>query len=271
MPVDLSYAILFSVQMLLVGMGAGLISGALGLGGGILMVPAFMAFVDGMDVHTAKGTSLFIIIFIALLNTFRMHSQLPPNAFRIAGWLALGSVAGSYLGAWITGMLPGPLVIGIFLVLLVILAIRTFLLQPRSVKEDEVHERHFAAMGIGLATGIFGGATGTGGGSVLIPLALMAGIVANERAVVLSNLVMIGTALAGTIRHLQEDVIYNGAWTIGHVCFALVPLVFIGSQIGSPLGKRLNSRLSLRRRRVAMGLLLSIIAVQLSWKLYQGL
>ena len=51
----------FYPGMLFLGVGVGLMSGALGLGGGILMVPAFLEFVPVMDPHTAKGTSLLII------------------------------------------------------------------------------------------------------------------------------------------------------------------------------------------------------------------
>ena len=258
---------LYIFEMTLVGIGVGLISGALGLGGGILMVPAFVTFQAGMDVHTAKGTSLFIIIFVSLLNAWRHNRGLPDKPWRLAAYLAAGSIVGSYLGAWVTTMVTETMVIGVFMVLLGILAFRTFLLTPREVHEDEVRKRRVITVLIGLTAGFFGGATGTGGGAVLIPLALMAGIMTNDRAVGLSNMVMVATSFAGTLAHLRAEEIYVHAWTYGHVYLGLVPLVFIGSQIGSPLGKNLNHHLTLPRRRVLMGGLLLIIAVRLLWRL----
>ncbi len=254
---------------ILIGIGAGLISGALGLGGGVLMVPAFMTFVPGMETHTAKGTSLFLIIFVSAVNAWRQNQPLREVPWELAGWLALGSIVGSYTGAWVTSALSEKVTLYVFLALIIMMAVRTFLLKHRSVHDDEVRRRRTAAIGIGLLAGIFGGATGTGGGSVLIPLALMAGLVVNERAVGLSNLVMVATAIAGSIAHLRAEPIYPSDWTVGHVYLGLVPLVFIGAQISSPLGERINRWLTLPRRRLLMGLLLLLIACRLLYRLFE--
>jgi len=257
------------VLQFLVGIGVGVISGALGLGGGILMVPAFMTFVPDMETHTAKGTSLFIIIFVATLNAWRLNKHLDRWPWVLAAYLAGGSIIGSYAGAWITSRAPEGLVLGFFIVLLVALTVRTFLLQATEVTPERVRQRRGITLLIGLAAGLFGGATGTGGGSVLIPLALMAGIVSNERVVGLSNLVMVATAIAGTVAHLNAERIYPHDPTVGHVYFGLVLLVFIGAQIGSPLGKRINAQLTLPRRRVLMAGLLVIITLRLLYRFYE--
>jgi uncharacterized membrane protein YfcA len=258
----------FLLLQLLVGLGAGLISGALGLGGGILMVPAFLTFVPQMETHTAKGTSLFLIIFISAINAWRQNRSLDRIPWGLAAWLATGSIVGGYLSAWLTAMLPENVTLILFLFLLVLMAWRTFLIKPRPVDPNAVSLNRPIAIGIGLAAGIFGGATGTGGGSVLIPLALMAGLVVNERAVGLSNLVMVATAIAGTIAHLMATPIYPSDWTVGHVYFGIVPLVFLGAQISSPLGERLNHLLTLPRRKALMGVMLLLIALRLGYRLY---
>ncbi len=259
--------ILYAAEMLLAGVGVGMISGALGLGGGILMVPVFITIIPGMDAHTAKGTSLFIIIFVSLFNAWRLNRNLPQKPWRLAAWLALGSIFGSYAGAWITALLSEAAVLWIFMALLAGLAIRTFFLRPQVVHQEEVRRRRLVPIGIGVLAGMAGGATGTGGGLLLVPLALMTGIVANERVVGLSNLVMVATSIAGSIAHLQAAPKYTGGWTIGHVCLSMAPLVFIGAQFGSQWGTRCNSWLTLRRRRVVMGVLLLLIAARLLYRL----
>lgn len=260
------YSFLF--EMVLLGIGAGIVSGSLGLGGGIIMVPAFLTFVPGMDTNTAKGTSLFLIIFISALNAFRQTHHWEHRPWRLAGFLALGSIVGSYVGALATSAMPERVVLAIFLFLIAILAVRTFFLKPRAVDQAAVRSRPVASVTIGGLTGMFGGATGTGGGSVLIPLALLAGIVSNERVVGLSNMVMVATSIAGTIAHLQAEVHFPGQWTVGQVYLPLVPIVFIGSQIGSPIGRWINPHLTLRRRRLLMAAMLLIITARLSVRLF---
>lgn len=258
----------FIIEMVLLGVGAGIISGSLGLGGGIIMVPAFMTFVAGMDTNTAKGTSLFLIVFISALNAFRQTHAWEHRPWRLAGMIAVGSIAGSYLGALVTTHMSERAVLVIFLSLIALLTVRTFFLTPRAVDQAAVQHRPWVAVGIGLLAGLFGGATGTGGGSVLIPLALLAGIVSNERVVGLSNMVMVATAISGTIAHLQAEVHFPSTWTVGQVYLPLVPIVFVGSQIGSPIGRRLNPVLTVPRRRVLMAALLLLITVRLTYRLF---
>jgi len=254
---------IYIAGMLLLGTGVGLMSAALGLGGGILMVPAFLAFVPGMDAHTAKGTSLFIIIFVAGLNAWRIAGKWPERPWRLVFLLAGGSIVGSLFGSWLTDQLPAEAVLWAFLTLIALVALRSFFLTDRYVSEAEVKKRSILSVLIGFVAGLAGGATGTGGGAVMIPLALMAGISGNRRVVGLSNMVMAATALAGTFIHIQAPTIYEGAYTYGHVCFGLAPLVFIGAQAGSYPGAWLNAHMSLRVRRTVMGILLLVISARI--------
>ena len=252
--------------MLMLGAGVGLFSAALGLGGGLLMVPAFMLFVPGMDSHTAKGTSLFLIIFVSALNAWQLNRGLEMIPWRLAGMLASGSVFGSFFGAWVTARLPENTVALLFVGFVLLIAVRTFFIRERIVQEEETHRRNGLAVCIGFLAGLAGGATGTGGGAVLIPLALMAGMVSNERAVGLSNLVMVATSIAGSVAHLQAERVFPGAWTVGHVSLSIVPVVFIGAHLGSPLGLRINALLTLPRRRLVMGSVLLLIAVRIIFR-----
>jgi hypothetical protein len=123
---------------------------------------------------------------------------------------------------------------------------------------------------IGLVTGVVGGMTGTGGGIVFVPLALLAGLVVNERVVGLSNMVMVVTSIAAAAAHLMADRLSDIPGTVGQVNLAMAPLLFLGAQIGSPWGKKLNDRLTLHRRRAVMGVLLLVIAARLVWRAIQG-
>jgi len=253
----------YALGLLLLGAAVGVISAAIGLGGGIVMVPAFLTFIPGMDAHTAKGTSLFIILFVALANAWRLNRGLPEKPWRMAAAMSCGSLLGGYAGAWITARMSEAAVVWIFVAFLGLLAVRTFFLQTPAVGAEAVRPRHALAALIGVVSGLVGGATGTGGGVVLVPLALLTGCACNARVVGLSNMVMVVTSAAGSIAHFLAQPVYAGSWTVGQVWLPLVPLVFLGAQMGSPYGVRLNARLSLRRRRWVLGAVLAAVAARM--------
>ncbi len=259
--------LLFALKNSLLGLAVGIISASLGLGGGILMVPAFLTFNPGMDAHTAKGTSLCVIIFVAAANAWRLnkHFSVPPP-WRLAAWLSTGAIVGSYSGVWITSMLSERMVLGIFLVLMLFLSLRTFLLQQVHVDRETPHSRA-VPLSIGFAAGLAGGATGIGGGGVLVPLVLYAGLITNERVSGLSNMVMVCTCTVGALAHLQATSTYPMAGVWGQLYLPLVPFVVLGAQVGSRFGIKLNTWLTLPRRRIILGGLLLIIAARILYRL----
>lgn len=258
---------IFILEMVGVGVGVGIVSAALGIGGGTLMVPVFLTvFGDRMDINTAKGTSLLVITFVALFNAWRMNRGAMRSPNDVIAAIAAGSIVGGFLGGYVTGFMPDLVVTWIFIGLLGFAALRTFVLKQRVVHEEEVRKRRTASVLAGCASGVVGGATGTGGGAILVPVALWAGIVSNERVVALSNAVMVATAAAGTIAHLLGERTSDIAGTIGLVTFPPVPLVIAGALAAVPLGRRINARLTLPRRRVVMGVLLLLITLRLLFR-----
>ena len=253
------------ISMLVVGLFVGLMNAALGIGGGILMVPALLEFVPGMAPHTAKGTSLFIILFVAGINAWRQNRG-RPVPWDSAGLLAAGSVVGGYTGAWFTGLLSGETVLWIFVGLLGLIAVRLLFSEPRPVFSGNPWQRAAMAVGIGLATGVTSGMTGIGGGLVLVPLALLTRISTNERVTGLSNLVMVATSAAAVMVHLRAAPEVNLPLTLGQVSLAVAPFIFLGSQIGSPLGRYVNTRLSYKQRRAALLILIGAIGARMVWR-----
>jgi uncharacterized membrane protein YfcA len=255
--------------MLLVGAGVGLVSTALGLGGGILMVPVFQV-VPGMDAHTAKGTSLFIIIFVSAINILHLGKG-RAKPWDVAASIGAGSIAGGYLGAWVTAFMAEDTVNWIFVAVVTFLAVRLLAAKPPAAQSGPVRNRVFIGVLIGLLTGVLAGATGIGGGNIMVPLVLLANAVRNEQVVLLSNIVMVATSTASTVAHLTAPQTWDtslpiGAYTVGQVNLALAPLILIGAQVIVPLGKKINAMLTPRRRRYAMAGLLLFVAVQQAWQ-----
>lgn len=84
--------------LLLVGLLAGILSGFVGIGGGIVMVPA-MVWLLGYSQHQAQGTSLAVlmlpVVFLAVRNYYKAGVIDPKVVAVIAAAFVLGSYFGS--------------------------------------------------------------------------------------------------------------------------------------------------------------------------------
>jgi len=93
------------ILLVLIGVSAGVIAGALGVGGGIIIVPA-LVFVFGMSQHHAQGTSLAVLLFpvgiLAVMNYYRKGFV----NFRFALILIAAFILGSYFGSLFSISLP---------------------------------------------------------------------------------------------------------------------------------------------------------------------
>jgi uncharacterized membrane protein YfcA len=85
-------------MMLLVGLFVGVISGVVGIGGGILFVPALI-WLAGMSQHRAQGTSLGALLLPVGAFAFWEYYREGNADLKIALLLALGFLIGGYFGA----------------------------------------------------------------------------------------------------------------------------------------------------------------------------
>jgi uncharacterized protein len=131
-----------SLIVLLLGLGVGVLVGLLGIGGGVVLVPATVYLLH-MDQHLAQGTSLFILLppvgLGALLEYWRRG-----NVDLRAGILcAVGMLVGGYLGGLIAVPLDSRDLKGLFGCFLMLAA---FLLwrkpQPKTARPAPAEESH---------------------------------------------------------------------------------------------------------------------------------
>lgn len=110
---------------LLVGLFIGAFSGVVGIGGGILFVPALI-WLGGMNQYKAQGTSLGALLGPVGLFAFLEYYRKGNADLRIALLLAAGFLVGGYFGAAGAQMVPEIWLRRIFAVALVALGIRMF-------------------------------------------------------------------------------------------------------------------------------------------------
>lgn len=103
---------------------AGILSGLLGIGGGLILVPLFH-YVLKMDMHLAIGTSLAIIVPTALVGTFR-HATGDFVNWRIFIFSVVFAVLGGFIGAGISMNLDVVVLRKIFAIFLILIAVKMF-------------------------------------------------------------------------------------------------------------------------------------------------
>jgi hypothetical protein len=86
------------LEILLLGFGVGVLVGLLGIGGGVVLVPA-MVYLFRMDQHMAQGTSLFVLLPPLGLGALIAYWKRGQVDLRAGILCALGMLIGGYLGS----------------------------------------------------------------------------------------------------------------------------------------------------------------------------
>lgn len=105
-----------------VGLGAGVLSGLFGVGGGFIIVPALVMF-SGMGMQLAIGTSLLVITLVSVSGTATHLLAGKDLSFATASLFTAGSLVGLFLGSWLSHRLAGPLLQKAFAAMIVVVAI----------------------------------------------------------------------------------------------------------------------------------------------------
>ena len=114
------------IYLILIGIAAGFLGGMVGVGGGIIIVPALVLLL-GISQHNAQGISLAMMLFpVGILGVINYYKKGYVD-FRYAGLIAAGFLIGSYVGSKFSLSLPEETVKKIFAILMIILAIRMLL------------------------------------------------------------------------------------------------------------------------------------------------
>jgi hypothetical protein len=130
------------------GVAVGLVTGLVGAGGGFLVVPA-LALLGGLPMPVAVGTSLVVIAMKSFAGFAGYLSGVPIN-WGLAGAVTLAAVAGSLLGARLTGRIPADVLRKAFGWFVVVMGV--FVLAQQSPAEIRGTPWFWAALAV-LAAG----------------------------------------------------------------------------------------------------------------------
>ncbi|MFG6403827.1 MULTISPECIES: sulfite exporter TauE/SafE family protein [unclassified Microbacterium] len=187
-----------------VGLLAGLMSGLFGVGGGTVIVPLLVLILK-MDQRRAAGTSLAAIVPTATVGviSYAVHGSV---AWIPALILAAGAVIGAQVGTWLLPKLSQTALRWAFVAFLVVVIVSLFFVIP---SREAVLELTFLTVAglvvLGLITGVLAGLLGVGGGIIVVPALLLLFGTSDLVAKGTSLLMMIPTAISGTVGNLRRQ------------------------------------------------------------------
>ena len=120
--------------LVLVGLLAGALAASLGVGGGIIYVPALVALFAFAQ-HEAQGTSLAVIVPSMVLAA-SIHGRAGRVDWRTALILGSGGLIGGWLGARVALSLEAPVLRRLFATFLVLMAVRMVRRTTRAAHTD---------------------------------------------------------------------------------------------------------------------------------------
>lgn len=254
---------------LLTGGVAGLFAGLLGVGGGLIIVPALVwvfqrhGFDTAVIVHLAVGTSLATIV-ITSLSSIRAHHRRGAVRWPLVARLAPGIVAGAWLGAAVADLLPTLWLQRVFALFVIVIGLQ-MLLGARADAHRELPGR-FGMSVAGTLIGMISAIVGIGGGSLTVPFLNWCSV--NMRnAVATSAACGLPIAVAGSIGFAVagwgDPALPRGS--SGFVYWPAFAAISVASFLLAPVGARLAHSLPLPAlRRVFAALLLGVGAKMLA-------
>lgn len=266
--------------LVLIGLVASSLGSLIGLGGGIIIVPALLslgtftqAFGD-ITPQMAVGCSLFTMIFTGLSSTlaYMKHKTVDYKSGLI---FLIGSGPGGILGAWMNKSLDVNsfnIYFGAFMVFISIILMLKSKLKPLPYQQGkgivriftdpagETYEygyRAIVAMIISFAVGFLSGMFGVGGGSLMVPAMIVIFFFPPHVAVATSMFMIFPSSLLSSITHIS----------LGNVNWLFILALIPGAWIGAKMGVYLNTKLKSTTIVIILRIVLVIVGIRM---IYQG-
>jgi uncharacterized membrane protein YfcA len=246
-----------------IGLVSGVLSGAFGIGGGIITTPAIRLLL-GAPALVAVGTPLPVIIPTAITGAVSYHRR---GLVDVRSGLVLGGAgaATAIAGALLADRVGGTVVLlGTAALILyaaadmAVQALRPPVATPEDGRapesEHDTPRRPAALIVIGVVAGLYSGFFGLGGGVLLVPMLSRWLSFPIKRAIGTSLVAVMLLAIPSTIAHAL----------LGNVDWAIALGLVIGVVPGALIGAHLTQRARDRSIRIAFAILLLSVGVWLA-------
>ncbi len=238
----------------LVGIGTGILLGLFGSGGTLIAMPA-LHFILHIPTHSAIAMGFGIIALTATIAAFGYWRRGTID-LSVAGLFGLFGVCGAYIGARVGALVPAPLHLLAFALVMYYSAYRLLLAKTTSREPTDRSERLPFVAAYGFAIGGLAGLVGVGGGFLIVPALILLWELPLERAVGTSLVAVAANSLSGFAG-------YAGTAVVSYPIMAL----FAGTAIaGTFAGSALHKHLASGVIKLALGAFLAIAATYMIWQ-----
>lgn len=268
------------IPLLAIAVGAGIVGGVLagllGVGGGIVIVPALYLALSsvGMDpaitMQVAVGTSLATIVFTSLSSGYGHFKRGAIDMELLRLWapsLLVGVITGALLGGYVSGLI----LVGVFAVVAALVAIDMIFRKPT----DDLAVRSFSKLvwaAIGTVTGALSAMMGIGGGTIGVPLLNFLGYDI-RRAVGTSAAIGFIIGLPGAVVYVLTGLGAEGLppFSLGYVNLVAAAIIIPLTSSFAHVGVKLAHSISRRALRFAFGIFLMITSLRMFLDLFSSL
>ena len=269
------------ILLAVIGLLSGIVGALIGLGGGIVLVPATifigisMGMIPELTPQLVVGLSAFMMIFTGLASTLS-YMKAKTVDYKSGLLFFIGSVPGTMICAWINNGIDlpsfniycGGLLIVVSIILLVrdkLKPVQWFVLHgtKRQFIDPQGKEYIYGypiwfALIFTFVVGLISGLFGIGGGSLLVPAMIMLFLFPPHVAIATSMFLVFLSSLVNSASHIYLG---NIPWLY---TLPVVPGAYIGAKIGAALNKKLKSDTLIFALRITL-LLFGIRSIISGW------
>jgi uncharacterized protein len=237
------------------------VSGMLGLGGAVILIPAYLYLpelfgISGIGIKEISGITSVQVFFVSLTGLFFHHRKGVVDK-KLITTMGIPIVVFSMTGAFISGVVADNMIIGIFGIMAIIGAF--FMIKGRNIDDEHLDLKYnrLGAAAIAGGVGFFGGMVGAPGAFILAPL--MIGLLKIPVRVVIGSTlgIVLLSAFAASIGKIAS----------GQVPFELTAAAVAASLPGVVLGSKVSHLLKTKTLRYILAILISIVGIEMWYKI----
>jgi uncharacterized membrane protein YfcA len=255
------------ILYLITGSLAGILAGLLGVGGGIIIVPALLWTFNHLGIaadhamQVAVGTSLATIV-VTSISSVLSHQKHGAISWKTVANLTPGILAGAAFGAIVADYLPTHQLQLVFAFFVLLVGLQMLL--GRAPAANRQLPGHAGMVAAGSFIGSLSALVGIGGGSITVPFLAFCNV-SLQRAVATSSACGLPIAIAGSIVFVITGLNESNlpAWSSGYIYWPAFAGITLTSALFAPVGARLAHTLPTATLKRIFGLLLLLIGIKM--------
>jgi len=224
------------IELSLLGIIVGLLSGFFGIGGGTILIPMLLAL--GYETKIAIGISVTQMVFSSIYGSYLNNKKGTLDVGMVL-FIGLGGFIGALLSGFITSSVSDATLELVFLGFAVFALLRLFFKTHEHRAQKEIHR--VVLLFIGVVLGALSMTIGVGGSIILVPILVGFLHVPLRKAISAGLFFVVFSSVSGLISHsLEEHMDYESGIVIG---LASLVGVYIGIHLKDRVSNTLQKRL----------------------------